>query len=368
MPPPVPPSAPPAAAPPIKGRGALSNRESRYTTRTRVEDAGWREAAFDDELPRHPATTVRADPARSVLTTNDSPDIPFTHSINAYRGCEHGCVYCYARPSHAWLDHSPGLDFETILYAKHDAPVVLDRELRRPGYRPSPVALGANTDPYQPIERELRITRRVLEKLLEFRHPLTIVTKGSLVVRDLDLLAELARLRLVAVYVSVTTLDPELKRTLEPRAASPAARLRVIERLAAAGVPTGVMVAPVIPAVTDHELEAILAAAAAAGAQRASYVLLRLPLEVKDLFREWLAVHMPLRAAHVMSLLREMRGGRDNDPRFGHRMRGDGAYALTLRARFARAVKLHGYGTRDTHELDCAAFRVPPAGGQLALL
>lgn len=357
---------------PIKGRGALTNRDSRYSRQQREPDPAWREDTPDaDEPPRHPATVVRPDPARTVVTRNDSPDVPFDRSLNAYRGCEHGCVYCYARPSHAYLDHSPGLDFETLLYAKHDAAQLLEAEMRKRGYVPSPLALGANTDPYQPIERELRITRAVLEKLLEFRHPVTIVTKGALVVRDADVLAELARENLVRVYLSITSLDPAVKRTLEPRAASPAARLRAIEALSRAGVPCGVMVAPVIPAVTDHELEAILESAAAAGASGAAYVLLRLPLEVKELFREWLDAHVPLRAAHVMALVRDMRGGRDNDPRFGHRMRGEGPYAELLRARFhaaCRRLGLEGRYRESAADLDTARFRVPPAGGQLALL
>jgi DNA repair photolyase len=357
---------------PIKGRGALTNRDSRYSRVQREPDHSWREDAPDaDEPPRHPATVVRPDPARAVVTRNDSPDVPFDRSLNMYRGCEHGCVYCYARPSHAYLDHSPGLDFETILYAKHDAAALLDAALRRPGYRPAPLALGANTDPYQPIERELKLTRAVLEKLLEFRHPVTIVTKGALVVRDVDVLAALARENLVRVYVSVTTLDPATKRTLEPRAASPAARLRALEALGRAGVPCGVMVAPVIPAVTDHELEAILEAAAGAGARSAAYVLLRLPLEVKALFREWLAAHVPLRAAHVMALVNDLRGGRDNDPRFGHRLRGEGPYAQLLSVRFQAACRrfgIEGRSGREVGELDVTRFRVPPAGGQLTLL
>ena len=360
---------------PIKGRGALSNRESRYRRLRREDDrtagdgSDGPAAAADEELPpRHPATCVRIDPARTIISRNSSPDVPFNQSINPYRGCEHGCVYCYARPSHAWLDHSPGLDFETLLYAKPDAAALLDAELRRPGYVPELIALGANTDPYQPIEREQRITRALLEKLLEFRHPVSITTKGALLVRDLDLLAELARHGLVAVHVSLPTLDNALKRTLEPRAASPAARLRAIEALARAGVPVSVLIAPVIPAVTDHELEDVVAAAADAGARSASYILLRLPLEVAELFREWLAAHHPLRATHVMSLVRGMRAGRDDDPRFGHRMRGRGPVAELIAARFHAAVRRHGLAVREPLALTTAHFRVPPAGGQLALL
>jgi DNA repair photolyase len=358
---------------PIPGRGAISNRDSRYARMQREPDPGWREGLRDDdspdgEAPRHPATVVRRDATRTIIARNDSPDVPFTQSINPYRGCEHGCVYCFARPTHAYLDLSPGLDFETQLYAKPDAAALLDRELRKPGYSVSPIALGTNTDPYQPAERELAITRAILQKLLEFRHPVTVVTKSALVLRDLDLLAELAQQRLAAVFVSITTLDPALKRTLEPRAASPAARLRALEALTRAGVPTGVMVAPVIPAVTDHEMEAILAAAAGVGVKRGAYIPLRLPREVAGLFHEWLAAHLPLRASHVASLVRGMCGGRDNDPRFGHRMRGEGAYADTLRARFRAASRRYGYDAgRGELALDTTAFRVPPAGGQLAL-
>ena len=360
---------------PIKGRGALSNRESRYRRLRRADEHAAGDgrdgpaAASDEELPpRHAATCVRIDPARTIISRNSSPDLPFNQSINPYRGCEHGCVYCYARPSHAWLDHSPGLDFETLLYAKPDAAALLDAALRRPGYVPELIALGTNTDPYQPIEREQRITRSLLEKLLEFRHPVSITTKGALLVRDVDLLAELARHGLVAVHVSLPTLDNALKRTLEPRAASPAARLRAIEALARAGVPVSVLIAPVIPAVTDHELEDVVAAAARAGARSAGYILLRLPLEVGDLFKEWLAAHCPLRAAHVMSLVRGMRGGRDNEPRFGHRMRGQGPVAQLIAARFHAAARRHGLAVRERLEPTVALFRVPPAGGQLPLL
>jgi DNA repair photolyase len=366
---PRPRSAPVAGRTP-PGRGAASNRDSRFSALTRepLADDGC-DPAGDDAAPRHPATVVHRDASRTIIARNDSPDVPFTQSINAYRGCEHGCIYCFARPSHAYLDHSPGLDFETQLYAKPDAARLLDQELRRPGYRVSPIALGTNTDPYQPVEREYGLTRAILAKLLEFRHPVTIVTKSALVLRDLDLLQELAAARLAAVFVSVTTLDAALKRSLEPRASSGAARLRALAALAAAGVPTGVMVAPVIPAVTDHELEAILAAAAEAGARRAAYIPLRLPREVAGLFEEWLAEHLPLRAAHVRSLVRGMRGGRDNDPRFGHRMRGSGAYAEALRVRFQAACRRYGYvAGREEIALDTTAFRVPPAGGQLSLL
>ena len=354
---------------PIPGRGALSNRPSRYHATVAEADPEVVRTGPDDEPlpPRHPATEVRIDPTRTIIARNKSPDVPFDQSINPYRGCEHGCIYCFARPTHAYLDHSPGLDFETILYAKPDAAVLLDAELRRPTYRPVVIHLGANTDPYQPIERELKITRSILEKALEFGHPVTVLTKSALVERDLDLLAELARRRLTSAFLSITTLDKDLKRTLEPRAASAAARFRAVRALVDAGVPTGVMVAPVIPLVTDGEIEAILEAARAAGASRAGWTLLRLPLEVKDLFKEWLLAHRPLAAAHVMSLLKGARGGAENDPRFGHRMRGNGAYAELIGQRFKTAKRRLGFEEGEATPLDLSQFRPPPLGGQLAL-
>jgi DNA repair photolyase len=355
---------------PLKGRGAQSNRSSRFLRHATDASAEFVDAApADEESPsRHPATTLHLDAARTIISRNDSPDVPFGQSINPYRGCEHGCVYCFARPTHAYLDHSPGLDFETQIYAKPDAARLLDAELRRPGYRPDPIHLGANTDPYQPVEREARITRQILEKLLEFGHPVTVLTKGALIERDLDLLTELARRGLARAAISITTLEAGLKRTLEPRAASPAARLRAIAALACAGVPTAVLVAPVIPAVNDHELEAILEAAAAAGARRAGWVLLRLPREVRGLMTEWLAAHRPLAAARVMSLLRSARGGRDSDARFHARMRGDGAYADLIDRRFTAAARRLGLESGPGAPLDTSQFRIPAAGGQLALL
>lgn len=344
---------------PIKGRGALSNPDGRFERATReAVDDGW----YREEEP-DPRTEVRVDTARRVITTNDSPDVPFDYSINPYRGCEHGCVYCFARPTHEYLGLSAGLDFETKLYCKPDAPALLEAELARPGYACRPIMLGSNTDPYQPVERELRITRGILEVLARCRHPVSIVTKGSLVMRDLDVLADLARHGLVTVAVSVTTLDDATKRTLEPRAASPAARLRVIRALADAGVPVGVMVAPVIPAITDHELESILARAAEAGARSAAYVLLRLPHGVKDLYREWLAAHRPESAGRALAVLREARGGRDNDPCFGTRMRGGGAWADLLRARFVLACRKLGLETGREIRLPVDSFR-PPGGAQ----
>jgi DNA repair photolyase len=348
----------------LKGRGATINPAGRFATTThdRVDD-GW----YQESVPDSIATEVRPEAARSIISRNDSPDIPFTQSINPYRGCEHGCIYCYARPSHAYLDMSPGIDFETRLLYKADAARLLREELARPGYRCEPIMLGANTDPYQPVERRLGVTREILEVLLETRHPVTIITKGTLVLRDLALLRELAAMNMARVTVSLTTLDPELKRTLEPRAASPQARLRVITELAQAGVPVSVLAAPLIPAVNDAELEQLLSAAAAAGATRAGYVLLRLPHEVKELFRAWLEQHMPLRAQHVMSLVQQARGGRDNDPRFGMRMRGTGPWAEMLRARFELARKRLGLNADRNPELDATKFRPPRSNGQLEL-
>jgi DNA repair photolyase len=347
------------------GRGVLSNPPGRFDKqRLEAVDDRW----YQDEIPASVPTTLEPDRAREVITTNDSPDISFDQSINPYRGCEHACVWCYARPSHAYLGLSPGLDFETRLFYKADAARVLEAQLARPGYVCKPIMLGANTDPYQPVERRMRVTRSILEVLARTRHPVTVVTKGALVVRDLDLLSELAQQGLASVAVSITTLDDDLKRTMEPRAASPRARLRTLATLSAAGVPCGVLVAPVIPALNDHQIEEILAAAAGAGVRWAGYVLLRLPYEIRDLFTEWLAEHYPGRARHVMSLIRAMRGGRDNDPRFGSRMRGTGPYALLLRNRFRLAcqrLKLRSSG-RDA--LTTTLFRAPtPGGAQLPL-
>ena len=349
----------------LKGRGSLSNPAGRFD-RTGIEavDDGW----VPEEAPESVATSVAPDRARGVISTNDSPDIGFDQSINPYRGCEHGCIYCYARPSHAYLGLSPGLDFETKLFYKQDAAKVLEAELSHPRYVCKPIMLGANTDPYQPVERRLQVTRSILAVLAKCRHPVSIVTKGVLVARDIDLLAELARQNLTSVVMSLTTLDVEVKRTLEPRAASPQARLKIMRQLAEAGVPTGVLVAPVIPAITDHETESILEAAKDAGARMAGYVLLRLPYEVKDLFREWLAQHYPERASHVMSLVRDARDGRDNDPNFGTRMRGTGPYAELLRNRFKLATRRLGLDSSRNVALETTHFRQPgPAGSQLQL-
>jgi DNA repair photolyase len=343
----------------FKGRGAVSNPSVRFESFT-LEQAhdGW----YEDEVPASLNETVLPDHARSVITTNDSPDVGFDKSINPYRGCSHGCVYCFARPTHAYLGLSPGLDFETKLFYKSDAVKLLEAELAKPKYRCTPIALGINTDGYQPLEKRLKITRSILEVLARCRHPVTIVTKSALVLRDLDLLADLAKDQLVSVMLSITSLTNDIKRTLEPRAASPQARLRVIQELALAGVPVGVLVAPVIPAITDHEIEDILSAAKQAGASSAGYVLLRLPHEVKILFREWLAEHYPDRAKHVMSLINLSRGGKDYDAHFGQRMRGTGPYAELLRMRFDLARRKLGLDA-DRHELNTAAFRPPAPGG-----
>lgn len=349
----------------MKGRGSLSNPAGRFD-RTGIEavDDGW----TAEEAPDSVATSVQPDRARGVITTNDSPDVGFDQSINPYRGCEHGCIYCYARPSHSYMGLSPGLDFETKLFYKADVAKVLEQELSRPRYVCKPIMLGANTDPYQPVERGLQVTRSILTVLAKCRHPVSIVTKGVLVTRDIDLLADLARDQLTSVVMSLTTLDREIKRTLEPRAASPQARLKAIRALCEAGVPVGVLVAPVVPAITDHEMESLLEAAAEAGARRAGYVLLRLPYEVKDLFREWLAQHFPQRANHVMSLVRDARGGRDNDPDFGTRMKGTGPYAELLRTRFELACRRIGLNTTRSPALSTTHFRQPgPASSQLQL-
>ena len=347
------------------GRGALSNPPGRFDKQQLAEvDDGW----YRDEVPESINTTLEPDRAREVISTNDSPDIPFEQSINPYRGCETACIYCYARPSHAYMGLSPGLDFETRLFYKADAGRVLEAQLARRGYVCKSITLGANTDPYQPVERRMKVTRSILEVLARTRHPVSIITKHALILRDLDLLTDMARDGLVSVAVSITTLDAELKRVMEPRAASPQARLRTLAALSAAGIPTSVMAAPMIPALNDQELEAILEAAAAAGARWAGYVLVRLPYEIKDLFREWLAEHYPDRAAHVMSLIRDMRGGRDNDPRFGTRMRGTGPYAQLLSNRFRLACRRLNLNSEPRGPLDTMLFRPPGrAGAQLQL-
>lgn len=345
------------------GRGAISNPVGRFNS-TRVErvDDGWMQPCgpdeLDDDLPRLD-TIVQADATRSIITRNDSPDINFDRSINPYRGCEHGCVYCFARPTHAYFNLSPGLDFETKLFYKPDAARLLQMELAKPSYSCKPIAIGTNTDPYQPIERDYRVMRGVLEVLAHYKHPVTIVTKGALIERDIDLLSSMAAENLVSVAISVTTLQTSLKRTLEPRAASPQARLRVIKALSAAGVHVTALVAPVIPLLTDAELEQILESVAAAGAKGAGYVLLRLPHEVKQLFRDWLEAREPLKAKHVMSVLNQMRGGRDYDSRFGLRQRGMGIYAELLAKRFETACRRLGLNRGERYSLDTTKFIQP---------
>jgi DNA repair photolyase len=317
-----------------RGRGSLTNASGRYEPLARIAfDDGWQSL---DDLPPF-KTTVQADATRKIITRNDSPDISFDRSINPYRGCEHGCVYCFARPTHAYLGLSPGLDFESKLFMKPDAPALLERELSAPGYTPKTIAIGTNTDPYQPIEKQYEIMRRILEVLERAGHPVGIVTKSALVTRDIDILSRMASRNLARVAISLTTLDGALARRMEPRAASPARRLEALRRLAQAGIPTSVMVAPVIPALNDAEIERILDAAALAGVQGAGYVMLRLPLEVRDLFKEWLMANYPDRFRHVMKLVREMRGGKDYDSTWRKRQTGDGPYAWLIGRRFEAA-------------------------------
>ncbi len=347
---------------PHKGRGAVTNPDGRYNDHRHEDfDDGWETRS----QAQPPPTEVSLEHPRTLISRNRSPDIPFDRSINAYRGCEHGCIYCYARPTHAWLGLSPGLDFETRLSAKPQAAKLLRRELQAPGYRPAPIALGANTDPYQPIERRYRITRQILEVLREFGHPCTITTKSALVERDLDILAPMAENRLVHVNLSITTLKPAIARAMEPRASAPHRRLQTVAELRKAGIPVSVMVAPVIPVLTDQELESILQAAADAGALSASYMLVRLPLEVSELFEDWLQTHFPAMADHVMNRIRDSRGGRANDPRFGHRMRGEGIFADLIAQRFRIAARRLGLN-RPLEPLDASRFRGAPR--QLTLL
>ncbi len=339
-----------------KGRGSQSNPQSRYLRQRRLRS----EVPDLNEALTAPGTTVTQERARDIISRNNSPDLPFEQSINPYRGCEHGCVYCYARPSHAYLDLSPGLDFETKLFAKTNAPELLERALSKPGYRCRLIALGANTDPYQPIERDFKITRRILEILNEYRHPVSIVTKSCLIERDIDVLSAMAELDLVEVHLSVTTLENRLAAKLEPRATAPMRRLQAIRRLAAAGIPTGVMFAPVIPVLNDAEMERVLEHAAGAGVSYAGYVLLRLPGEVNALFQEWLRVHAPLKSEHIMNRMRDLRSGHENDSAFGTRFRGSGVYAQLLRQRFEVACKRLGLN-RSKHTLATRWFRSPSA-------
>jgi DNA repair photolyase len=343
----------------VKGRGAASNPESRFApTHHQPEDDGWQNACLDADAPR-PRTEVTAERARRVITRNDSPDIGFDQALNPYRGCEHGCIYCFARPSHSYLDLSPGLDFETKIRAKENLAESLQRELAKPGYRCQPINIGSNTDPYQPVEKRQRLTRAALQVLADCHHPCTLVTKNAMVERDLDILAPMAREGLVQVFVSVNSLDNHLAAKLEPRASAPHRRLKAIANLVDAGVPAGVLIAPIIPALNDRDMEAVLARAAQAGARSAGYTVVRLPWQLKQLFREWLALHVPERAEHVMSLIRQMHHGRDYDPDFRTRMHGSGPFAAILRRRFEAACKRHGLARSRSLTLDTTRF-VPP--------
>ncbi len=348
----------------LRARGVASNATGRFEAAASVV---WHDGWDLEETERLVATEVRQERARSALAFNRSPDLPFDRSINPYRGCEHGCVYCFARPSHAFLNLSPGLDFETRLIARPGIAAVLERELRAKSYKVATVAIGTNTDPYQPVEAEARVMREVLEVLSEFNHPLAITTKGTLIERDIDILAPMAAKGLLRVGISVTTLDAGLSRRMEPRCPTPARRLEVIRRLTAVGIPVRAMVAPVVPGLTDHELEPILAAVQEAGAAAASYIALRLPREVSGLFQDWLAAHYPDRAAKVMARVREMHGGQDYDPAFGRRMTGEGLWAELLAQRFQKAVARLGLATR-LPALRCDLFQPPArAGDQLSL-
>lgn len=349
-----------------KGRGATINPEGRFEKwgREAAEDGWFQEPA---EEPTRPKTVITIERVKSIVSHNESPDLGFSQSLNPYRGCAHGCVWCFARPSHAYLGLSPGIDFETKLFAKPNAADLLREELRKPGYRCSTLVIGVNTDAYQPIEREFRITRSVLEVCAEASQPIALITKSALIERDIDILAPMARRNLVWTTLSITTLDHEISRYMEPRTSAPARRLLAVKRLSEAGIPVNVNVAPVIPFLTDSEFESILEAAKESGATAAAYTLLRLPWEVKDIFRAWLEERFPLKAAHVMSRVHQMRNGRDNDPSFGSRMSGQGLFAQLLKQRFEKACARLGLNDRDTFDLDTALFRPPSPKGQAAL-
>lgn len=340
----------------IKNRGALSNPEGRFETQLHEEfDDGWED--YDEEEPAKLETTLIPDNAKSVISRNDSPDLGFDQSINPYRGCEHGCIYCYARPSHAYMNLSPGLDFETKIFHKVDAPKLLEKELNKANYKCSSIMLGANTDPYQPAESKLKVTRGILEVLARYQHPVAIITKNSLIERDIDIIAEMAKKNLASVAISITSLQINLKRSLEPRTSSPKARIRLIQTLTEAGIPVRVMASPMIPMINDMELERILELAANAGAKYASYILIRLPYEVKDLFKEWLQTHFPERAEHVMSLIRQMRGGKEYDATFGKRFKGEGEFATLLAHRFFLACKRFKLNQVPSRGLDISKFK-----------
>lgn len=342
-----------------KNRGAISNPEGRFEKeRHEAWDDGWDTNHEEETLPPL-ETMLLPERAKTVITRNDSPDIGFEQSINPYRGCEHGCIYCYARPSHAYMNMSPGLDFETKIFYKMDAAQLLEKELNKPNYICKPIVLGSNTDPYQPVEGKLKITRALLEILSRYHHPVAIITKSSMIERDIDLLSDMAKRHLAKVAVSVTTLSSKLKFILEPRTSAPMARLNAIRKLSAAGIPVRVMTAPIIPLVNDKELENILRSARAAGALHASYTFIRLPYEVKDLFKEWLAKYFPERAEHVMSIIRQMRGGKDYDATFGRRMRGEGEFADLLAKRFELACKRFKLNCQPSFTLDTRSFKCP---------
>ncbi|CAE6828782.1 hypothetical protein R69658_06195 [Paraburkholderia aspalathi] len=349
------PIAPPT---PRKGRGAVTNLQGRYEVDQReVVDDGWLASSEEDGEPKVLRTQVFEERAKTILTRNASPDIPFSVSLNPYRGCEHGCIYCFARPTHSYLGLSPGLDFESRIYAKINAPELLERELSKKSYVPEPIALGVNTDAWQPVERDLRLTRRVVEVLSERGQPFAAITKSSLIERDIDLLAPMAARGQFMAAITITTLDADIARTLEPRAATPSRRLRTIRTLSEAGIPVGVSIAPVIPFVTEPDMERVLEACAEAGASHASYIVLRLPWEVAPLFKDWLAAHFPDRADRVMSRVRDMRGGKDYDSNFATRMKGEGLWADLLKQRFHNAVRRLGLNRRDRGILDMSHFR-----------
>ena len=349
---------------PIKGRGSASNIDNRYSLYEKDSvDDGWQTTVTEQTKIR---TEVYKEHPKTIITRNQSPDIPFTQSINPYRGCEHGCSYCYARPAHAYVDLSPGIDFETKLFVKHNAAELLKKELTKPNYTCSPIALGSNTDPYQPIDRQWQITRDLIKVLNAAEHPLTIVTKSSLVERDIDLLAPMAEKQLVQVFISVTTLKNDLAMKLEPRATAPHSRLKTLRALSNAGIPTGVMFAPVIPVINDTEMESVLTEAAKSNVNTAAYVMLRLPLEVKTLFRQWLELHEPLKAKHVMSMVQDIRDGKDNDSQFGSRMTGSGTYAEIISQRFKVTCKRLGLN-RQTIILNTKLFKPSNIGDQMQL-
>ncbi len=348
-----------------RGRGALSNASGRFEARRREPfDDGW---SAQDAQPPTLKTTLIKDTSRSIISTNDSPDISFDKSINPYRGCEHGCVYCYARPSHAYWGYSAGLDFESVLFFKPAAAAQLEKAFRKPGYKPEAIMLGANTDPYQPVEKRLRITRTLLETCLKFKHPVSVITKSASILRDVDLLAELAGLGLAKAAVSITTLDRKLARAMEPRAATPERRLDAVHTLSAADVPVTVMMAPIIPGLTDHEIESLLDRVSQAGAEGAAYVLLRLPLEVRDLFAEWLEAERPAAARRIMKLIRQTRGGKDYDATFHKRGVGEGPVAVLIAQRFRAALIRYGLDA-PRRKLRCDLFERPlEQGRQMSL-